>query len=1490
MSLRNVLKITMISLPVAFLIGCSGGGGGGGETPASSSTLTGVLVDSAVSGVDYNCSSGAIGVTNTEGEFTCNIGDTVAFSLGGVALGSALAGSVITPATLFPNNPAAALNFAQLLQTFDSDPATDGISLEGVDLTDFITSMGGVENIDFSASDFDAVVSAALPAGTTLVSEADAQEHLNETFTTLGINPDGTKDETAPVFTSPTNFSVAENQTEVGTLITNDESAILTLAGTDAAAFTLTDGVLAFVTNPDFETKSSYSIMVIAKDSAENESTQIITVNITDVDETIPDTTAPIIIGGENRILSVLEGESVVTAITTNDSSSLLTLGGTDAAAFTLTDGVLVFSEAQDFETLPNTYSITIAATDTLGNESTQTITVNIDNVAETVPQITSFSIDVNENPSKDIIGKIGITSSGDTPIESILLSGEGSQDFRVTTTGDIFVGDGVSIDFETRALYSLSAVALNGAGESASVNVSISVNNLAEIVPILVEATASVSERSGVDTEIVQLSISEVGDSSILGMRLEGVGTENFDISIDGLISVSFMGSLDYETTPTYNLRAIATNSAGDSSGVAIVINIEDIDESTPTLSSGVLSVSEGISSGEVVGNITITSPESTGVDSISLSGDGADSFSVGADGVITLATAKTLDMRVKKEYELKAVAQNRYGASSEADINISLTMDEKKQLVVLTSYEHGSEPWISDGTPEGTYLPKDIHTQLNASFVENITEVNGKIFFTASTSVLGKELYISDGTEAGTTLVKDLTPGAASTSFKHLTKVGTDLYFTKDLGYYAGFELWKSDGTEVGTLLVKTFSEDTNYNKTEVESIYDFNGLAIMRIDESTYKTELWVSDGTEGGTTLLKDIYVDGHSYPMDFVHSSDTLYFRATSADKGSELWKSDGTPSGTMMVKDIYASGNASSTPQELVVVDDTLYFTAHTGIGHAIYKSDGSEINTTKVLEFDNVDKIINFKDELYVIGTEDSVASSVISLYKFNETDFDIVKALPLTADEIVVGADEFYIVSTSHADGIQIWTSDGTTDGTVLRETLLANSSVKVEYPMVVGDTLYFYSNSNAELDYALWSSTSTLTTEVTPVSKYDQSGAAIGTNFYYRDGELYRTNGVADTQEIVARINQSTSGSSTEEIIKLNNHYLFRANDGIHSDELWISDGTQSGTYMLKDIYEGDSPSNVRDIVVYGGKVYFSAEDGVHGRELWSSDGTPEGTTLVEDIRDGSGSSGVSDITAIGEKLYFTASNGTVYYALWRLDSEGVALVKNYEDREIDGIIELNAEVLIASYDNMGYYNIDKIDKNSGLVVSILADTTYYSMWQFNVLGDRLYFQVDDDHTGESLLLESDGTAGGTSAITYDGNEYIYTEDMFKTDSAVVVAYNDANYGTEVFKISGSTLALVEDVVAGSDDGYDDPLAVVGDNFYFVSKDRKLWVTNGDESGSQVIKDFSTIPGYFRYAGRVGEQFLFSFTDWETRTPTLYISDGTPEGTEVLQEHTR
>jgi subtilisin-like proprotein convertase family protein len=103
-------------------------------------------------------------------------------------------------------------------------------------------------------------------------------------------------------------------------------------------------------------------------------------------------------------------------------------------------------------------------------------------------------------------------------------------------------------------------------------------VTNIENSVPILLDSTATVEENATAGTVIGNMTISSTGDTPITEIALSGTGNENFEVTTDGNITVKAGALLDYETTSEYNLTAIATNEAGDSTGVDVNISVIDI------------------------------------------------------------------------------------------------------------------------------------------------------------------------------------------------------------------------------------------------------------------------------------------------------------------------------------------------------------------------------------------------------------------------------------------------------------------------------------------------------------------------------------------------------------------------------------------------------------------------------------------------------------------------------------------------------------------------------------------------------------------------------------------------------------------------------------------------------------------------------------------------------------------------------------------------
>ncbi len=335
---------------------------------------------------------------------------------------------------------------------------------------------------------------------------------------------------------------------------------------------------------------------------------------------------------------------------------------------------------------------------------------------------------------------------------------------------------------------------------------------------------------------------------------------------------------------------------------------------------------------------------------------------------------------------------------------------------------------------------LVKDINPGIGNSYPGSLVDVNGTLFFSASTQAAGIELWKSDGTVTGTTLVRDIGPGINTSAHlipQYLTNVTGTLFFAMDDGVH-GLELWKSDGTEAGTLLVKDIhpGPDSGFHFLLTDSFKAVGNTLFFTANDGVHGNELWKSDGTEAGTVMVRDIRPGAiDSTPHDLTNVDGTLFFVAGDSVAGEELFRSDGTLAGTTLVKDI-ASGGGSSLilAGTLESSDGILYFTAGNP-EQRLWRSDGTPVGTFVVRDL-NGESIPNASQQTNVNGT--------------------------------------LFFTATSSGLGRELWRSGGTLLGTQpVKDIVPGSRSSSPRNLTNVGGRLFF---SVFDSDYYLWISDGT------------------------------------------------------------------------------------------------------------------------------------------------------------------------------------------------------------------------------------------------------------------------------------------------------------------------------------------------------------------------------------------------------------------------------
>ncbi|MBC7382355.1 MAG: T9SS type A sorting domain-containing protein [Bacteroidia bacterium] len=393
----------------------------------------------------------------------------------------------------------------------------------------------------------------------------------------------------------------------------------------------------------------------------------------------------------------------------------------------------------------------------------------------------------------------------------------------------------------------------------------------------------------------------------------------------------------------------------------------------------------------------------------------------------------------------------------------------------------------YVTDGTTTGTKKVSSLASNNYAP--NNMVTLGNKIIFAYHDGVHGWEPWISDGSPGGTLMLKDILTGSTSSLFMPLGVIGQYAYFiSSSTSGLSATSLWKTDGTSTGTAQVSnanfnraitfknkiycwgktlTTSENGLYVIDGVNSLpqlikahktnsyYDFavaqgNNKFYYVASDSVHGFEPWVSDGTTGGTSMIRDFNpgipssVDegGSSNYTVMTTIGDILYFNPVSPAYGRELWKTDGLDANTILIKDIEA-GTGSSNPKNIIAVGNKVFFSARVPgfTDGMLYCSDGT-VGNAQLLDINGkylkTGDITNFKNTAIISGTVAGQEDKGIEMYTSNGTsagtklvaDIDSVpysEGFSSTKRFKYATATTLYFVGNDGLHGSELWKYEG-------------------------------------------------------------------------------------------------------------------------------------------------------------------------------------------------------------------------------------------------------------------------------------------------------------------------------------------------------------------------------------------------------------------------------------------------------------------------------
>lgn len=355
--------------------------------------------------------------------------------------------------------------------------------------------------------------------------------------------------------------------------------------------------------------------------------------------------------------------------------------------------------------------------------------------------------------------------------------------------------------------------------------------------------------------------------------------------------------------------------------------------------------------------------------------------------------------------------------------------------------------------------------------------------------------------------------------------------------------------------------------------------------------------------------------------------------------------------------------------------------------------------------------------------------------------------------------------------------------------------------------------------------------------------------------------------------------TSGSRPAGATRVGERLFFTADDGIHGQELWRTDGTRAGTVMVRDLWPGREGSNPASLVAAQGVLFFVAHDGRGGRELWRSDGSAGGTHVVLDLGTEHDGGGIRSLIGGRGRLFFLLDDGATSVELWSSDGSrsGSRMLHRFPGwSQPTSLTKLGSRLFFAARDRghgRELWSSDGTPDGTRMVRDIQPGQAGSAPELLTAVGSLLLFSADDGVHGDELW-RSDGTGPGTRLVRdiRPGRGWSQICGGCGLDRYPIVGSTILLFAVEagprwaIWRSDGTAAGTGSIRVFGTTEAFDSypcAIGVGGEGFWFQAGYGRLWSTDGTAAGTRPHREVTPRDCS---GGSTNEALLFAGRDSE------------------------